>query len=116
MRMSDCSSDWCSSDLRLWLEGEGNSRRDALMKKPAYKHFEEEVGPCGVVPLADASVSVPFVGAATAALALAQLARVGAMVEPAALLPVALGSPSMTIDGGHRSAELRAGKGCGHTG
>src|SRR3546814_10756633 len=47
---------------RLWLEGEGNSRRDALMKKPAYKHFEEEVGPCGVVPLADASASVPFVG------------------------------------------------------
>jgi len=86
---------------RLWLEGEGYSRRDALMKKPAYKHFEEEVGPCGVVPLADASVSVPFVGAATAALALAQLARVGAMVEPVALLQVELGSPSMIIDGGH---------------
>src|SRR3546814_17615013 len=28
---------------RLWLEGEGNSRRDALMKRPAYKHFEEAV-------------------------------------------------------------------------
>lgn len=88
----------------LWLQEETSSRREMLMDKSAYRAFQKDAGPCGIVPLADASVSVPFVGAATAALTLAQLARLGGMVQPAALLQVELGAPAMVIDGGRAKA------------
>lgn len=84
----------------LWLETGEESIRDRLLGKEAYVSLKREVGACGVVPLADASVSVPFVGAATAALALAQLARLGIMDPAAALLQLELDAPSLVIDGG----------------
>ena len=83
----------------LWLT-EDDARRDQLMAKEAYAALEREIGQCGVIPLADASVSVPFVGAATAALTLSQLARLGAMQTTQALLQLELGAPGLVIDGG----------------
>lgn len=83
----------------LWLDQSQNFGRDHLMAKDAYRALEQVVGQCGVVPLADASVSVPFVGAATAALGLAQLARLGSMAPAASLLQLELGAPSMVLPG-----------------
>lgn len=84
----------------LWLDEVSNSPRDRLMGRPAYTALDRDIGQCGVIPLADASVAVPFVGAATAALALAQLARLGAMQPAVRLLQVELGAPDMVLDGG----------------
>lgn len=83
----------------LWLDQPQQSQRERLMSQDAYTDLEREIGQCGVIPFADASVSVPFVGAATAALALAQLARLGAMSPAPALLQLELGSPAMVIGG-----------------
>lgn len=83
----------------LWLDQPQQSQRERLMSQGAYADLEREIGQCGVIPLADASVSVPFVGAATAALMLAQLARLGAMSHAQALLQLELGSPAMVIGG-----------------
>jgi hypothetical protein len=88
----------------LWLDQPQISQRERLITQDAYAALEQEVGQCGVVPLADASVSVPFVGAATAALALAQLARLGAMAPAAALLQLELAAPAMVIGGGSIAA------------
>lgn len=84
----------------LWHHSDEDNIRDQLLRKEAYATLEREVGGCGVIPLADASVSVPFVGAATAALALSQLARLTAMEPGAALLQLEMGAPSLVIDGG----------------
>lgn len=83
----------------LWHDESATSRREQLLAKDAYSALEQSVGQCGVVPLADASVSVPFVGAITSALALAQLARLGSMVPAIALLQLELGAPAMVIGG-----------------
>lgn len=84
----------------LWLAESTDSTRERLQAREAYKNLEQEVGLCGTVPLADASVAVPFVGAATAALAVAQLARLGAMAPAQAMLQLELGAPALVIDGG----------------
>ncbi|MGE3993329.1 hypothetical protein [Pseudorhodoplanes sp.] len=89
---------------KLWLEHAPAPRRDRLMEQAAYAALEREIGQCGVVPLVDASVAVPFVGAATAALVIAQLARLGAMSSAIALLQLELDAPGMVIDGGQTDA------------
>lgn len=89
-----------SSIEGLWLDSPDETRRDRLMTREAYYALEQDIGRCGVVPLADASVSVPFVGAATAALVLAQLSRLGAMQPAATLLQMELSAPELVIDGG----------------
>lgn len=83
----------------LWRDQSQHYHRERLMAQEAYVALEQHVGQCGVVPLLDASVSVPFVGAITATLALAQLARLGAMEPAAALLQLELGAPAMVIGG-----------------
>jgi len=87
----------------LWREDAQSGKRDRLIKSTAYQSLEQEVGLCGTIAIADASVAVPFVGAATAALAIAQLARLGSMAPGVALLQLELSAPDMVIDGG-RSA------------
>lgn len=87
----------------LWNEDAQSGNRDRLIKSTVYQSLEQEVGLCGTIAIADASVAVPFVGAATAALAIAQLARLGSMAPGVALLQLELSAPEMVIDGG-RSA------------
>jgi hypothetical protein len=88
----------------LWLDQDPSPGRDRLMRKDAYAALEHDIGQCGVIPFADASVAVPFVGTATAALAIAQLARLGAMRPTAQLLQLELGAPDMILDGGSRES------------
>lgn len=84
-----------------WSDPPPHGRREKLQTQNAYKNLASKIGECGTVPIADASVAVPFVGAATAALGIAQLARLGEMQPACAIMQMELGSPAMVIDGGH---------------
>jgi hypothetical protein len=46
-----------------------------LLEKPAYQELEQYVGTCGKVSFAEASGAVPFVGAASRAIMIAQAIR-----------------------------------------
>jgi hypothetical protein len=85
---------------KLWSADTPTGKRDRLVASDAYQALERDVGLCGTIAIADASVAIPFVGAATAALTIAQLARLGSMAPAAALLQLELGAPDMVIDGG----------------
>ena len=50
-----------------------------LLDCAVYRKLEEHVGQCGTLEFAEASVAVPFVGAATGALAIAQLIRLASL-------------------------------------
>jgi hypothetical protein len=65
---------------------------------------------CGTLTLANASVAVPFVGAAAGALTIAQLIRLASMQTTAQIMQLELGSPGMAIVGGMNDA-LSAGIG-----
>lgn len=78
--------------------------RERLLASEAYEALARQVGACGVVPLADASVAVPFVGAATGALVIAQLSRLASMQPGGAVIQLELGAPHMVLDGGFSAA------------
>lgn len=84
----------------LWSHATSAPIRDRLLATPAYQAAEEEIGECGKIMLADAPVSVPFVGAATGAVTIAQLIRLGCRKPAATVLQIELGAPEMVIDGG----------------
>lgn len=88
------------SSEALWGSPAPEALVDELLSEPAYQALQDKVGPCGTYPLAAASVAVPFVGAATGALSLSQVIRLGSMRSGAALLQLELGAPAMVIDGG----------------
>lgn len=50
-----------------------------LLSRPAYVELERHVGQCGTVEFAQASVAVPFVGAATGALVIASAIRLASL-------------------------------------
>ncbi|MDA9545012.1 hypothetical protein ACM43_11115 [Bradyrhizobium sp. CCBAU 45321] len=60
--------------------GETLSDRQA---SAAYKDLEKQIGQCGIVSFAEASTSVPFVGAATGALVIAQAIRLASLESTA---------------------------------
>lgn len=74
--------------------------RDRLLAGEAYCNLDRTIGQCGTIQIADASVAVPFVGAAAGALVVAQLARLASMQPTGSLIQMDLGSPEMIIDGG----------------
>jgi hypothetical protein len=86
----------------LWEKPE--RRNDAhtkkLLESPVYQELEKHVGQCGKLEFAEASVAVPFVGAAAGALAIAQLIRLASLEASPLLLGMALGAPEMTMLGG----------------
>jgi hypothetical protein len=61
----------------------------------AYKDLEARIGQCGVVSFAEASTSVPFVGAAAGALVLAQAIRLASMNSTARFLQMQMSAPDM---------------------
>jgi hypothetical protein len=89
-----------ASTERLWSVSERVKENDQLLSNQAYKALEAEIGACGTYSLANASVAVPFVGAATGALAIAQLIRLASMNPGGILFQLELGAPEMVIDGG----------------
>jgi hypothetical protein len=89
----------------LWNASEPPKSRDRLLARPAYQALEQsKVGACGAYALAGASVAVPFVGAATGALAVAQLVRLASGQAAGTLVQLGLGAPEMMIDGGRCAA------------
>ncbi len=88
----------------LWNTSGQEAPKDQLLSNQAYRALEAEIGACGTYPLANASVAVPFVGAATGALAIAQLIRLASMHPGGTLLQIELGAPEMVIDGGQTAA------------
>ena len=74
--------------------------RDRLPVRPAYQALEQsKVGACGAYALAGASVAVPFVGAVTGALAVAQLVRLASGQATGTLVHLGRSAPEMMIDG-----------------
>ena len=84
----------------LWTKPVADDRRAKNLATEPYEALAQTSGACGVVPLADASVSVPFVGAATGALVLAQAIRLASLKPAAAVLQMDLNAPHMMMDGG----------------
>lgn len=71
-----------------------------LLEQTAYQGLRDHVGECGKVDFADASVAVPFVGAATGALMIAQAIRLASLQQAPLLMQMELGSPEMATLGG----------------
>jgi hypothetical protein len=61
----------------------------------AYRELETQIGQCGIVSFAEASTSVPFVGAAAGALVIAQAIRLASMQPTARFLQMQLSAPEM---------------------
>jgi hypothetical protein len=61
----------------------------------AYKDLEARIGQCGIVSFAEASTSVPFVGAAAGALVIAQAIRLASMNPTARFLQMQMSAPEM---------------------
>lgn len=71
---------------------------DALSRRQssaAYKDLETQIGQCGIVRFAEASTSVPFVGAAAGALVIAQAIRLASLNATARFLQMQMGAPDM---------------------
>jgi hypothetical protein len=79
------------SDTDPTLEAVSSDRQAGA----AYKDLERHIGQCGTVSFAEASTSVPFVGAATGALVIAQAIRLASLEPTARFLQIALGAPEM---------------------
>jgi hypothetical protein len=85
---------WCDTEATT---GDDGTKR--VLARPAYVDLEQQVGQCGTVGFAEASVAVPFVGAATGALTIAQAIRL-ASLEPAPIfMQMELGAPEMATLG-----------------
>jgi len=88
----------------LWAEPNDGTSSDesykGLLETPIYRELEQHVGICGKFEFAEASVAVPFVGAATGALVISQAIRLASLQEGPLLLQVELGSPDMPTIGG----------------
>lgn len=92
-------------DAANWQAAAGSKNIDRLLQRPAYEQVASK-DRCGAFELADASVAVPFVGAAMGALAVAQLARLGAMESSIRLMQLELGAPDMASCGAMSAAPL----------
>lgn len=73
---------------------------DKLLGSDAYKELEQRVGRCGTLELAEASVAVPFVGAAAGALTIGQLIRLASLQRAPLLFQMGLAAPEMPMLGG----------------
>jgi hypothetical protein len=94
----------------LWGSPDHAKRTDELLATKAYEALEQAVGQCGTYTLAEASVAVPFVGAATGALAIAQLIRLGSLKAVPQLLQLELAAPEMmTLSALVRSPNVNLG-------
>ncbi len=83
----------------FWSSPERPKDVDSLMQQAAYRVQEAQSGRCGTLPFANASVSVPFVGAAAGALTITQGIRLASMQTTVQMLQMELGTPHMAIVG-----------------
>lgn len=88
----------------LWEKtGEVTAEQDTnkLLNRAAYVELERHIGQCGTVSFAEASVAVPFVGAVTGALVIAQVIRLASLETAPLFLQMELGAPEFATFGGH---------------
>jgi hypothetical protein len=89
--------------MGLWSEPakaeETEDGTKGLLDRPAYVELEQHVGECGKVSFAEASVAVPFVGAATGAIVIGQAIRLATLEPAPVFLQMELGAPDMATLG-----------------
>ena len=94
----------------LWSEpakaAETEDGTKGLLDRPAYRELEQHVGECGKVSFAEASVAVPFVGAATGAIVVGQAIRLASLESAPVFLQVELGAPGMATFSGLAAAPV----------
>lgn len=84
-----------SNDLWSAPEHTEAGRLSDRQASAAYKDLEKQIGQCGIVSFAEASTSVPFVGAAAGALVIAQAIRLASLQPTARFMHMELGAPEM---------------------
>mgnify|MGYP001046187553 FL=1 len=77
----------------LWSRPPNPKDIDAMLQKRAYRAHARKHDNCGTFSLAEASVAVPFVGAAIGALTIAQLLRLAALGSTSQIIQIELGMP-----------------------
>jgi len=100
LRVLDRSADVA----RLWSRPVPAADVESPLKQNAYLEYAKKIDECGTVALANASVAVPFVGAAVGAMTIAQVLRVASMQETSEIMQLELGSPAMTLMGCRNTA------------
>jgi len=96
----------------LWdkLKTANESTPKNILSRQANVELERHVGQCGTVEFAEASVAVPFVGAATGALVITSVIRLASLQASPLFLQMELGASEMTTIGGFaRSPETNLG-------
>jgi hypothetical protein len=88
----------------FWSSPETPKDVDALLRQDAYRDHAKEFEACGTLTLANASVAVPFVGAAVGALTIAQVIRLASMQATVQIMQMELGSPGMAMFGAMNGA------------
>jgi hypothetical protein len=84
---------------KFWSPSETAKNVDVLLEKIAYRTHEATSDQCGARAIADASVAVPFVGAAVGALVIAQAIRLASMQTTVQMMQMELGAPGMAVLG-----------------
>ena len=80
----------------LWSPGVSAERDvEALLAQPAYQNYARQPGICGALPLAQASVAVPFVGAFAGALTVATAIRIANLEDVPKSLQIELPAPDL---------------------
>jgi hypothetical protein len=81
-----------TSPSDLWSSDAHEAAPRGRLTNAAYSDLEKKIGQCGVVSFAEASTSVPFVGAAAGALVIAQAIRLASLEPTTRFLQVELGA------------------------
>jgi hypothetical protein len=93
-----------ANDTPTWINTAQTRSIDNLLKRRAYQTQAKEHDRCGAFALAEASIAVPFVGAAVGALAITQAIRLATMCETVRIMQMELACPEMTTYGQLRPA------------
>lgn len=89
-----------AGDAPTWSSEAPKRSVENLLKRKAYQAHAKKHDQCGTYELADASVAVPFVGAAVGALTITQAIRLATMRETVRIMQMELACPEMTTHGG----------------
>lgn len=101
----------------FWSAADASKNVDAMLRQEAYQVHTQKFGECGSFGLADASVAVPFVGAAAGSVLMAQLIRLTSLQSTPQIMQMDLGCPELVMIGrlnagplgGLGSLEMRVG-------
>ena len=89
----------CDDASRFWAHPPETKRIDDILKLDAYKRLAEKHDPCGTFTLAQASIAVPFVGAAVGTYVITQAIRLASMQDTVRMMQMELASPEMVTAG-----------------